>query len=252
MPIEAGKETNITIFTGLGTVKVLKVNPTKEELESIGINLKSDPSYVDVDDDGKGRVRIDFWVKKEPEDVITKVTFFLINSLDRVSANGNVQFVNKFGQSTWSKSLEDLKANEKISKWFDVHSARASYSGEAQLLDFIKAWLSIGNTTECSIESISRLFKGDVNELSQLVTKYPERTVQVLFYERDGYQSVYNRYFSRGTNVKTTKWIETLSEFNGNYQGSLVFQKFDQISNSTSTTVAAESSAAANNPWGEK
>lgn len=242
---EVGKESVYKVYTGLVDVKVIAVNPTKDELNALGVNIQSEPNYVDKSEEGNDKCRIDFWLHEEKLNIKTKVSFFIENKLNAVSQAGNMQFINDLGQSAWGKSVEEVK-NDSRYDWFKSETMRPAIPGEANLIDFIKAWLSIGRDAVAKIDNVVGLSKGDVSELKPLVVNHKDRKVQVLFGARDGYQAVYNRFFSRAGNRRLDYWNKNLDGSQFNYQNTLVLKELEiQGVEGTSD----DDAPATNNPW---
>lgn len=232
MGFEAGQEgVGVKLYTGLYDCNVLAVNPTVTEAEKLGITIKEDTTYVSTAEEGHTKVRLDFWVKVNPIDKITKLTFFL-EDLVKPSQAGNTQFINDFGVATYGVSLDSIKANEKM-KWYNTETAVPALVGQADLVDFIKAWLSIGKDTVAKIDNVAKLYKGDVSDLKALIAKYGDRQVQLLLHikETDGmfYQNVYNRFFGRAKSTNYKFWTKTLDGATINYQNSFVQQEFNPL-----------------------
>lgn len=239
MGFTAGNESvEYKLYTGLTDVQVVAVNPTKEEAEKIGFNMKNDPVYLSTDEtSGNKKIRIDIYVKSEATGRVDKMAFFLEDTAKKSSA-GNVQFINDFGKSCYAASKEE--AVEKYSQWFKDNGVREAVSGEVELVDFIVNLLNIGKDQVAKLDNPKAFFTGNISEISSIFKKFPERKVQVLYTvrENDGnwYQGIYTRYFSRAGN-KTTKWWEKHFEGNTNkpnYQNSLLFQEFNPLSQGTS------------------
>ena len=96
-------------YIGVAPVTVLAVNPTKAELEKIyGITLENTPEYLStVEVNGKKvkQVRLDFIVKTVAEkcneiDFISKVSFFINDSVRYNKDNTKIQVINKYGETT--------------------------------------------------------------------------------------------------------------------------------------------------------
>lgn len=244
---EVGKENVYKVYTGLADVKVIAVNPTKDELNALGVNIQSEPNYVDKSEEGNDKCRIDFWLHEEKLNIKTKVSFFIENKLNVVSQAGNMQFINDLGQSAWGKSIEEVKTDERYTKWLKHINLRPAIPGEVNLIEFIKAWLSIGRDAVAKIDNVVSLAKGDMSELKPLVKQYSDRKVQVLLGTREGYQAVFSRYFSRAGNRKLEYWIKNLDGSQFNYQNSFQLQELSiqGVEGATST----DEPESTNNPW---
>ena len=92
MAFAAGKQstegTSVKRYIGVAPVKILAINPSKQELEKLyNTELEKDPEYVSITEVGEDKhkvetVRIDFIVNTVPEkcdniDFMSKVSFFI-------------------------------------------------------------------------------------------------------------------------------------------------------------------------------
>ena len=248
-----GKE--VKRYTGVCPFVVAAINPTKAELEALGINSKEEPTYKG-DKDGVATLRVDFWLSnpmvtyKDPEtgemvkdSFLTKHSLWLENTKVKKSEAGNLQFINDYNQSTWSPSLETLMSNEKL-EWFQKEGIREAFTGEVALYDIIWKWMGLGQKNEDGkhtklqlSKSISDIIKsGSVSEIKDLVKVCIDRGNGLKFLcgvtEKDGkfYQTTYGKYImTRGTK-NYDKLNEELSKqygaFKANYQNSLEFKLF--------------------------
>lgn len=234
------------LYTGLGDVSVIMINPTLAELVEKGINFKDEPVYTSLADEGHKKVRLDIWVS-HPVVGNNKVSFFL-EDFNKESSAGNQQYINDFGQATWGKSPEDVMARL---TWFNSKGIRLAKGGEPELVDFIKNLFSIGKDAEAGIDSIAKLFAGDVSELKKIFTSYKERQVQVLFIVKESkgewYQNIYARYFSRAGSKSTVYWNK---HFVGStatviFQDSYLLKEF----NALEYTTPSEDAGAEHDAW---
>ncbi len=238
MEFKAGSDKVQKVWTGLCDVTVIAVNPTIADLEKIGITwIKKEPEYTTKSEEGKDKTRIDFWVKNEEIDLITKLSIFTENKI-AVSQSGNMRFINDLGQSTWAKSIEDLRTNERM-KWFDTKTAVPAIEGQVEIIEFVKAWVSVPRNTVIKVNDMVQITKGNMAELKPLIANYGNRKVQVLLYEKNGYQSVYSRQFGRAgaINPKNIEfWKKNLEQANINYQGTLVLKAYELSDTGASST----------------
>lgn len=241
MAFNAGEEKpSYTLYTGLTDVQVVAVNPSKEEVEKLGITLKNDPVYVSTDETtGNKKVRIDIYVKSEKTARVDKMAFFLEDvTKESSSTPGNKQYINDFGQSTWASSAEEAtgRTDKNGNAWFKTDGIKLATAGEPELVDFIKALLNIGRDQVAKLDNVKVFFTGNVSELTAIFKKFAERKVQVLYTVRENegnwYQGIYGRYFSRAGNNKTTYWAKHFegSTNRPNYQNSFAFQEFNPLS----------------------
>lgn len=194
------------VFTGVVDALPLRFNPTKSEIIEIkGIpDDKSDkiqePSYVNVvtRNDGKKESKLQLLMSIHPNELLCKtidddgnvfiekkynddhyftVDIFMSKEFE-VSQAGNFRFINESLQSTWAKSLDDIKANKKMD-WFDVSSARQAKKGEVQLYNLLYAWYNKSGSKDSPIkgfklgedpsETFDEIVDGDVSILNEML-----------------------------------------------------------------------------------
>lgn len=137
-------------ITGLGAVKIVGVNPTNEQYKTItGKDMpytleynKRENTYANNREEFPVRIL----VHCEEKNVYDFVNFSFSNQ-DDIAATGSVRFVDSKGNMTYSKDLETIKANEKMS-WFDADNARPLTTGEYNLFTFIKMLTSYDSRAE--------------------------------------------------------------------------------------------------------
>lgn len=257
MAISKGSEyaaNSFKMYQGIGAFQVLCVNPNKKQMKEIlNREVEEEPVYlsegVSPTDPTKPvkRVRIDFYVKtaeKEHPEVnfVSKLTFFVQASAWINSTGTKVQVIDKFGRTAWP-TLQECE-NKAIPQYatgpanIDA-SYRKCYRGEAEVTDFIKTLLGIGNPSfrnangewvlkseaemaecECRFEpeDIKGWFNNDFKSLQDAVAMQPNNTIKLLVGIRtteDGrrYQDVYNRKFVRGNAPLSTAQNAFTREF---------------------------------------
>lgn len=246
-------------YQGIGTFQVIAANPSKEEMEKLlNATLSQDINYLNINlGDGRSANKVMLIVKSltpvngQPTDAISRVEF-LVSPNVRVSQGGKTQFINKYGDTAWAMSLDELAGNEKF-KWFETASARPAYEGEEDLINFLKAWANVARGGECTLDSIDRIVQGDVTELRQLISQLKDNTVRLLCgvdISSNGnmYQKIYTKYFGR-TYGKDGGFVKALlkdyGEFKSDYDKSdLTFKEYTQSAVSApAATEAAVSDA---------
>ena len=193
-------------YVGVGSSFVIAVNPTKKELETIyGREQANDPEYV-VDTDNGKEARITFIVKTDPSvcngiDIINRVMFTLRNAPAYNKDKTKVQVIDKYGNSTWT-DVETAKAGGKLlskngnEMGIDA-KYRMAYSGEADLIDFLKAYLCVGSAFNYvngswvkkddaedyvfGLEHIKDYFNGDFSEIKDAIALQPNNKVKLLY-----------------------------------------------------------------------
>lgn len=205
------------LYTGPAPVKVLAVNPTKDEMEKLfGWKPEKEPVY-EGEKDGRKWTNITFFVKPEVEGVedIIPLKFFLQDSTRTKKDGSGLQVINVYGETTWLTN-EDFD-NQVIPEGrnFSPEGVRPAYSGEAELLDFVKTllcvpnrlvynqeskvWEEIENPEEAlaQFEHIQDFFEGNIEELRELINIYPENKIKVwLGVERTDTNNTYQTFYS--------------------------------------------------------
>ena len=210
-------------YVGVGSSFVVAVNPTKKELEGIyGREMANEPEYV-VDTDNGKEARITFVVKTDPAvcngvEIINRAMFTLRNAPAYNRDQTKVQVIDKYGNTTWANA-EDAKAGKKLysasGQELKIDSSyRMACIGEADLIDFLKPYLGVGdafnyvngswvlkdNTDDYlfGLEHIKDYFNGDFSEIKEAIALQPNNKVKLLYGVRtadDGkqYQAIATR-----------------------------------------------------------
>ena len=206
------KEVEFKLYTGVGTVQVVAVNPTKDKLEAIyGRTFDNDPAYVSEVTVGEGNkvlnARIDFIIKTVADkcdgiDYVTKMPFFIQKEYRYNRDKTKVQVIDKYGRTAWV-TVEQAK-NHEIPMYSNGPANidkdyRPCYVGEEDLTEFIKTYLRIPNVMkyvreenkwvmvehpeecEARLDNIEKYFKGDFSEVKQAIALQPINKVKVLF-----------------------------------------------------------------------
>ncbi len=231
----------IPLFTGIASVRVVAVNPNLGELASIGVNMRSEPSYeVDM---GDKTGKICFWVHNDEHNFTTRLEILVGNEHRKESSTGKHQVTNKYGQVTWASSPDSTP------DWFKAEGVRRMYPGEEILINFVKAWANIPNDGECSFETIDQIMKGDVTELKSLITALKDNKLRVMLGVKDGkYQNVYNRHFGRLKPQRDQLFVKALNDeygtFNAEYNSDLKLQPYTpELVQPTETEAASTETA---------
>ena len=254
--VESKEGVGIVRYTGVASVFVKGVNPSKEELEKFyGRDLEEVPSYLgeaDVNGTKVPQVRLDFMVVADPEkyknsegnpiDFRSKVSFFLRRE-SRLSTAGKYQIIDKYGRTAWA--TEEEIAAKQIPMYSNGKPAnidanyRRAYHGEEELIKFLIAYLNIPSCqkyvngewvmndaskladSEAYLEHIEDYFKGNFKELRDIIALQPNNKVKVLFGIRntdDGkqYQTVYTRMFLKNSITDYSKLDKDLQDAKSN------------------------------------
>lgn len=231
-----------TLYTGLVNNKVVFVNPSKDQLETIGKTFQKEPQYV-TEKEGKKRLRLDFWVTPQistadgvavnDTPVYEKFSLWMEPEIF-MSKGGKTQFINKYGKTGWGMTATECQEH------FLSDGARPAYKGEEDLHKFLAAFLNTKYNTrtkeynECQLENPQALFDGNFTELTSILKSYKDNTVRLLYgVDDNGYQVIYNKYFEKTCiNPNYKGWQDILSDdyvgnqFKADFQGELVFQPY--------------------------
>lgn len=191
-------------YMGVGTFKVLAVNPSKAEAESLyGRELEKEPEYTSKDEKtGVDQIRLEFVIATVPEknngiELTSKVAFFLKNEARMNKDNTKVQVINKYGETTWV-SIEDAQNKvvpQSVASWFEG-PYRPACVGEEELTSFLKIYMNIPNKSyrkksgevvvlenladaEARLDNIGTYFTGNVKEVKDLIKIQPDNRIQL-------------------------------------------------------------------------
>jgi len=131
---------DFTKYIGLFEANVVAVNPSAEQLkDKLGIELKEDSKateYLGTSQDENTYLRVDVWLEEVKEKKPFKVSFFLEDK-ERVNKDDTKrQYINSIGVCSWAADTEDLP------DWFVKRDYRVAYTGEEDLYNFMRNWLS--------------------------------------------------------------------------------------------------------------
>lgn len=262
---ESTEGIQITRYTGVASVLVRGINPTKEELEKFyGRDIDNAPEYIgtaDVNGEQVPQVRLDFLVEADPDKyknaggqpigLKSRVTLFL-RKAHRVSSAGKMQIIDKYGRTAWA-TPQEIEAKQipiySNGKPANIDSDyRLAYNGEEDLIKFLIAYLNIPSCqryvngewvmndanklpdSEAMLEHIDDYFRGDVKELKDILGYQPNNKVKVLFGVRtaeDGrqYQTVYTRLFLKNSVTDYSRLDKEVQETKAS--GALSTSEFD-------------------------
>jgi len=199
------------LYTGLTNVLVKAVNPTMDELIAMGYNPQQEPVYMSTNNNGKEKVRLDFYVENTETKFKSKITFWLENEVRMNKDGDKTQYRDKFGKTGWGATVNNLP------DFVDKDSARPMFIGEDDFMSFIAAWINSAEGDEIVLDSIDTIVsKGNMKELQQMVRDAVSYGVRVLVgVTKDGkYQVIYTKHFGRPYQKTTTYFTKAL---NGQY-----------------------------------
>jgi hypothetical protein len=139
-----------TKWVGFTTVKLMAINPTREQLNKLlGKEDSEDDkpiNYITQDNEGKDRVRLSFWLHDEKRDKYFVHSFNLTNK-ERTSRDGvKNQFINNTCITAWSDEEETLPTwfknfTDKEGKVVGKKEWRKALLGEEELSALLRSWL---------------------------------------------------------------------------------------------------------------
>tara|TARA_R110002073_G_scaffold82643_7_gene197343 strand:- start:1980 stop:2729 length:750 start_codon:yes stop_codon:yes gene_type:complete len=234
----------IPLYTGIASVSVVAVNPTLAELLKLGVKLKTEPVYTDVQIGENTYNKLIFWLQNATHDFTTKLEI-LCKPEHRIAKSGKFLYINKSGQTVFC----DQSPSE-VYDWYSSDGVRKAFTGEDILTDFVKAWANTPSGGECTLDTIEQVMKGDVTELSGLIEHLKNNKLRVLLGVKDGkYQEVYKKHFGRLKPQRDDAFVRALnnefSTFKAEYNSDLKLQPY-----SPELIVASEASPEAESaPW---
>lgn len=221
-----------TPLTGPVCVKLLACCPTLEEAKELGINLKNEPKYFEIDTEtGNNKARLDFYLTAEiiersgalMQNVITakddkvenytfKVAIFLQDDPCVASGTGKLpqgtlQYIDGHGKTAF------IEEGKPTPNWIDDATKVPAKKGEAGLYEFLIAATKANTSSQAPLirleTNISDIIAGDISELQALVTTFSDEEFYVLLgVNDDGYQEVFRGAYAKtrlGVRLLTTK-----------------------------------------------
>ncbi|MEI6186926.1 MAG: hypothetical protein WCP46_00290 [Alphaproteobacteria bacterium] len=170
------------LFTGFELVKVIAVNPTRKELDSIlditDREKEADEiDYVGETKDGDARVRLCFVLEKQDG----SIAYHNISLIDKVRLNKDEtkhQVINSTCSTSWSNDEGTFPewftnfTERKTNKLLGPKTWRKALVGEEELAVFLRTWQGRLDWnqpgTEVTIDT-KRLFRGNYKEFRELV-----------------------------------------------------------------------------------
>lgn len=295
MAIAKGKESiegaQIKRYIGVAPVFVKGVNPNKKQMEALfNTELDKDPEYLgtmDIDGEQVPNARITFVVQPDPEKIGFEVNPMTVTLFVRKQYRYNrdktkVQVIDKYGRTAWV-TIEQAKAKE-IPMYANGPANldkdyRPCYVGEEDLTNFLIAYLNIPSPmkynreekkwylvdnpeeSECRLDNIEALFKGDFTELEQAISWQPNNKVKIMFGVRTSddnkqYQAAYTQMFLKNGITDYSKLDADMQERknNGAYANTefsvCPFKEYTIEETKFKEDVDPFASQAGDNPWG--
>lgn len=253
MAIAKGKESKGTLsfpkYVGICPVSVIAVCPDKAEREKIyNTTFETAPVYaetmVDDIDQSYRRVRIDFLLKPEVENIpantIIPMSLYVESRYAYNKDRSKVQVIDKYGRTGWV-TIEMAKTHsiplDRNGNPLNIDADyRPAYRGEEDFTKFIKTYLCIDDVhtfdnvshkwvpntrvnpveCECRLDNFSDLFKGDLSSIKDIIGFQPNNKLKVLLGVRVNadngqlYQAVYTREFLRNNASNYKKFFDAI------------------------------------------
>jgi hypothetical protein len=225
-------------YVGLFEGRVVAINPSAEEFAKLtnqpeDWKPKEDSKqfeYLGESKDGNVYLRVDVWledIKKRKETIVEegeeiekevnkkfKVTFFLEDKQRENKDGSKMQYINEVGMCTWAEDENDLH------DWFKERDYRIAFSGEEDLYNFMRKWMSkldYRNVKTTLNLEWKKLMRGNVKELrDQINGEWSDNIISLATVEvkekEDGsiveYQKVYNRDFLYPYSMKFFRTVD--------------------------------------------
>lgn len=236
-------------YSGVGAVKILAINPTREEWNDIfGGSLTTPISYTGtkiVD----GKTVETAWVTfitqvddlKAPNIKATIPISFFIENRYHVTSKGTYEVIDKYGRTAYGDKETITKKKPIMYGDFkakiDELSYRPALVGEASLISFIKAFRNIlevetydGDrkvfveekdekilaTRVAMFDNPKAMFSGDFTEVKAAINEYPNNKVKVMFgvRHRDNgdAQDFFTGYFMRSGQNSLAPMVKNVND----------------------------------------
>lgn len=193
-------------YIGLASTYVLAVNPDKQKMEELlGHELKEDPKYL-IKNEETGKVeeaRVTFVVRTDPNTnngiEITNLLVFPIKMTPEYNRDETtMRVIDKYGNSVRANA-EDAKAGKALATnmKIDQNNYRIAYSGEADLVAFLKQYLGVPYSLNYisgawtvsekaqdglfELEKIKDYFNGDFSEVRKTIGLQEHNKVKLLY-----------------------------------------------------------------------
>jgi hypothetical protein len=234
--LENHKEAKISerkLYTGICPVNVIAINPTVDDLKKIyNKDEVNEPQYLSVNEEGRTKCRLDFYIKSDLEDVdlLTKFSIYLEDKED-VSASGKKRFINLRTQSMYANSVEEIATNPNLT-WFDIKTARVAKVGEVQLYEMLVRLTnaSIEEDSRLELSNLDAMIKGNVSELREINEKVGKGLKVLLGVKDNQYQDVYNRFFMKKGQTRMDAMVKNATgeygSFKSDFQDSMTLQEY--------------------------
>jgi len=200
-------------FWGLRDITPIAFNPTKKELQKLGVNSEKEPEYIKL----KENITVAtfrFWVtyKNLKNEVLKSFVSFDVRNQEFESTTGKRQYIDLAGNTAWAVDLQSVSETS-IQYGFKVDTARPAYIGEEALVNFLKTWFNVKPGDACRPDNYKKEFEGDFVDFKSIFkdpnSKNELRALFVVSASKGNvYQNLYNGYFQRKSNSGLNNWIK--------------------------------------------
>ena len=193
-------------YIGVGSTCVLAVNPSKKQMEELlGHELKEDPKYL-IKNEETGKVeeaRVTFVVRTDAAsnngiEITNLLTFPIKMTPEYNRDQTTMRVIDKYGNSARA-AVEDAKAGKALPTNYKIDQSnyRIAYSGEADLVAFLKQYLGVPSSLNYingtwvvsdkaqeglfELEKIKDYFNGDFSEVRKAISLQEHNKVKLLY-----------------------------------------------------------------------
>ena len=205
---------------GYGEFKVIKFNPTREELnEMLGIEdtEREEINYTSIDSEGYSKTNVSVWLESTKTKEKFNLRFTLVDKEVVGKNSGKNQYINNVGET--SRAMEEGDLANWFTQFKDRNGSivgekqiRKAIVGEGNFYAFLRAWFNINfwsPDAELIIDK-RKLFNGNFDELNLYLNSEITQTIVAMLCVRtvegdEGikeYQSVFNGAFLPGRMIK--------------------------------------------------
>lgn len=267
---QEAKEVEVKRLIGVAAAKVLAVNPTRAEKNKIleqdftneEIKYLGETTVKDAENKDKNvpQIRIDILMKTDPEVACNNgmeetftVSFFLAKAANysfKDPANPTMQVIDKYGRTAWvtpeqakTKTVPEyiIKKGDRAGQTMKANICpdyRPAYIGEAELVQFIIALLTIPRPdvwdaekktyvmktdvkelakSEAMLDNIKAYFEGNISEVVKIIKFQPNNRLKLLLGVRTAnngaqYQAVYTALPLKLSTTSYKPWEDALAD----------------------------------------
>lgn len=153
-------------FTGLTLVAPLIVNPNKQQLAQMGIQVEEEPKYLSTETDEKTKktfmkARFTFYFLKEhgegeaKQNIVINHSIFLEGRANFSKNEDKIEVIDKFGRGYYM-DVNDLKTKDFTkAEHLDHASIAACYIGQSQLINLMRTISGSNKDDESTLRDLS-------------------------------------------------------------------------------------------------